>query len=267
MAINKKSILNTFGLAVMVVVIFALTRSYLTKPFALQMTLVSILVFAGYAIFAKRRGNPVLETSGFIYVLIATVLFLVGSTGWFFSPFFFALYLVAIISAFVFGMVVSFVFVITLVVLFSFNIGEVSLAYDFLVVLSLLTVIPVSSYLRKEYLRLREAQKKILVLESEGGNVSMGKIEEILANKVNNFAVNLRQPINDVKQLAYRLGKAEVKGEREKHQQRIIASSEEALRMLKGFEEETTGKKLLSTPDGELEIPSIATPVKKSVRV
>jgi len=72
-------------------------------------------------------------------------------------------------------------------------------------------------------------------------------VEQVLANKVNDFAVGLKQPVNDVKQMASRIldGKAD-KLEVE-YLKRIVASSEEALQMIKGFEQETTGKKLLSS--------------------
>ena len=138
-------------------------------------------------------------------------------------------------------------FIATLVGLFSFNIGEVDLAYDFLIVLSLLLIIPLSIYLRKQFLKLKEAQKDILVLNSDQKREFQNKLEEVLANKVNNFAVEIRQPINDIKQLSYKLEASQTKEDFEERKKRIIASSEGALRMLKDFEEEATGKKLLST--------------------
>ena len=236
------------GTILLTVGVFILTKNPLTSRFSLHFTLLSLLLFLVYIYRTKKQGKAVRETKTFFYLATVLILFLVASTGWFFSPFFFSLYLLAIFLTFVFPAPVSFGFVFTLVGLFSFNIGEIDLAYDFLVVLSLLTVLPLSFYLKREYLRLREAEKKILVLEKDGGGYE-NKVEEILANKVNNFAVNLRQPINDIKQLAHRLTKINQKEEAEKDRQRIIASSEQALRMLKDFEEEVTGKKLLSNPE------------------
>lgn len=148
---------------------------------------------------------------------------------------------------------VSIGFIVTLVALFSFNIGEVDLAYDFLIILSLLTTIPVGLFLRKEYLKLKESHKEILVLKHDQEQYK-NKLEEVLANTMNNFAVNLRQPLNDIKQLAYLMEKAKGKNE-DKDRERIIASSEEALRILKDFEEETTGKKLLTTLPGSIPEP------------
>lgn len=226
---------------------FALTKNPYTSPFKLQMLLFVILAFAFYRFSLSRRKIPVFGSSGFVYLFITLILFLVGATGWFFSPFFFTLYLLGITLALMYSPAVSISFIVTLVALFSFNVGEVDLAYDFLIILSLLLTIPVGLFLRKEYLKLKESSKEILVLQHEKQQYK-DEIEEVLANTMNNFAVNLRQPLNDIKQLAFRLEKVRNKSEEEKDRTRIIASSEDALRMLKDFEEETTGKKLLSTP-------------------
>lgn len=227
--------------------IFALTKNPFIGPFKLQLLLVSMLISALYGYKLAREGKVLSQTQSFIYLFIATALLLVGATGWFFSPFFFTLYLLGITLALMYSPMVSMGFIITLVVLFSFNIGEVDLAYDFLIILSLLTTIPVGLLLRREYLKLKEKTKEILVLQHEHEKYR-NELEEVLSNTMNNFAVSLRQPLNDIKLLAFRLEKVGNKTEEEKDRSRIIASSEEALRTLKKFEEETTGKKLLSTP-------------------
>lgn len=241
------------GVIAITVIVFILTKNPITSPFSLHMTLASLIVLLIYIYYIKKQGKAAKETKTFIFLVSLFILFLVSATGWFFSPFFFSLYLLTILLAFVFYPTISLSFVVTLVGLFSLNIGEVDLAYDFLVVLSLLTVIPLSFYLKKEYLRIKEGEKKILVLKKEG-KAPQGKVEEILSNKVNDFAVNLRQPINDIKQLAYRLSKVRTKETAEKNRERIIASSEEALRMLKNFEEKVTGKTLLITPEDESQL-------------
>lgn len=235
-------------LAVVITVgVFALTKNPLTGPFALQMTLISLLALLFYAYFIKKKGR-VVEIKSFVFLVMTFILFLVGSTGWFFSPFFFTLYLLAILFAFIFSPATASGFIASLVGLFSVNIGEVDLAYDFLIVLSLVATIPLVFYLRKEYLKLKESAKEILILEKEKKEYA-SKVKEILANKINQFATNIRQPINDARLLAQRLGKLKEKEKVEKNRQRIIASSEEALRVLKEFEEETTGEKLLTTPE------------------
>lgn len=223
---------------------YILTRNFFTAPFKLQLALASLVIFLVYVFSVKKRDSV------FFYLLTTFILFLVGATGWFFSPFFFTLYLTAIMMAFVFPPIISVGFVLALVGLFSFNIGEVDLSYDLLVVLSLLFTIPLSLYLRKEYLRLREKEKEILVLKEdkkEGKGQYGASIENILANKINNLTVNMEQPLNDIKGIAYLMGKHHASGETKKQIDRIITSSEEGLQMLKTFEKDVTSANLLST--------------------
>lgn len=233
-------------------VVYFLTKISPLSFFKLHFTLVSFLALIVYAFFLKKKGGDIMESPVFVYLLTASVLFLVASTGWFFSPFFFVLYLAAIFLAFIFSPGVLISFVLLLVILFSFNIGEVDLAYDFLIVLSLLTTIPLSLYLRKEYLRLKESEKKILVLEKEKQDNYQDIIQEVLANKVNNFSADMRQPINDTKQLAFYIQKHHKNQELNESLNKIIFSSEEALKILSDFEATTTGKKILATPKKEV---------------
>lgn len=228
------------------ILIFFVTKNPLTSGIKLYLSLLSILVFVVY--LASKRGEAVKDIKRFVYLLISVILLLVAATGWFFSPFFFSLYLLGILIAFIFSNTASVGFILSLVILFSFNIGDVDLAYDFLVVLSLITVLPLGYYLRKEYLHLRELEKDILVIKKEATSMQ-SQVEEVLANKITAFAVNMRQPINDIKQLTYQLEKKRGKKAIEISRERIITSSEEALRVLKEFEEQSTGEKVISTPE------------------
>lgn len=239
---------QVFSIIITTLIIFLLTKNPITAPFKLQLTLIVLIILGIYSYLLTKRGEVLSEHKPFLFLLITFVLLLVGSTGWFFSPFFFSLYLLAIFLAFAFSTVASLSFVVTLVTLFSFNIGEVDLAYDFLVVLSLLTVIPISLYIRKEYLRLKEAEKNILILEQDKVKFT-SKVEEILANKISNLAANLRQPINDLKLLGYRLPKVKGKEQLTRYSEKLITASEDALSLIRNFERESTGKELLSTPD------------------
>ncbi|OGD62087.1 hypothetical protein A2160_04615 [Candidatus Beckwithbacteria bacterium RBG_13_42_9] len=204
-----KAILLTSG---SIIAIFLVTKNPWTGRFSLQLTLTLLLGIIIYAYISRHQEDKAARSKNLLVLCSLLTVMLIATTGWFFSPFFFCLYLLGILLAFVFSPAVSLTYSITLVLLFSFNIGEVDLTYDFLVVLSLLMIFPLSLYLRKEYLRLK-------------------------LGKVSSFVVNLRQPINDTKQLAYQLNKTGAK-DKEKTVERIIASSEEALRILKEFERE-----------------------------
>ena len=237
---NLSKVLPAVFIIALILITFVLTKNPLTAAFKLQMSLLSILALIFYGFFLKRKEVHLASQKSFIYLMVATNLFLVGATGWFFSPFFFSLYLMTILLSFLLSPLVSFGFVATLIGLFSVNIGEVDLAYDFLVVLSLLITIPLSLYLRQEYLKLKEGQKDILILEDDKKFES--KVEQILSNKINNLAVALRQPVNDVKLMAYRLNK------KVKNRDRMITAAEEALRVIKQFEGQSTGKSPKATP-------------------
>ncbi len=243
----KNTYLNMLVFPIITIVTFFLTKNSVTKGLSLQLTLLLLLILLGYTFFIKGKDKAKDYSKSYIYLLTTFFLFLIGSTGWSFSPFFFVLYLLAVMIAFVFSMSISLAFVAVLVILFSFSIGEVDLAYDFMVVLSLVTVLPLSYFLRKEYIRLKQASKEILILE-EQKKAYQGKVEEILANRVNNFSVNIRQPINDAKQMAYMIKKTEKKSDVDATASKIIATADEALRFLKEFEEDVTGKRLLSSP-------------------
>lgn len=240
------SALKSIGIILLTLFIFFLTKNPTTAPFKLHFTLLSIVCLIVFAFFNQRTESDI-KSKIFVYLAVTTVLFLIGSTGWFFSPFFFALYLSVIALSFSVSLSVALAFAVTLVTIFAFNIGEVDPTYDFLVVLSLLTTIPLTIYLRKRYLKMQQAQKEILILKQEK-QAYIDKVDEVLSNVMTNFAVNLKQPINDIKQMAYRMNKLSRQKE-EQYRQRIISASDEALNNLNHFEEEATGHKLLTNSD------------------
>lgn len=228
--------------------LFIFTKNPLTGGLKLQLALLSILILIIDVIYLKSKAISLGSDSTFIYILTMTILSLVGATGWFFSPFFFSLYLIAFFLSFVFPSSVGIGFLMTLVVLFSFNIGEVDITYDFLTILSLLMVIPICLYLRKEYLKLRESQNEILILKTEHQKYQ-NMVTELLTNKITNFATNLRQQINDTKQFAFLLQRKHTASQKAKYIDGIKGSSQSALNDLKKFEEEVTGKELLQSPE------------------
>ncbi|HLD26454.1 MAG TPA: hypothetical protein VJB63_00635 [Patescibacteria group bacterium] len=236
-----RNILFTIGITL---IVYILTKNPITTFFKLQFALLGLLAVIIYGYFVVKKTGHIRTM---IMISAIFVLFLVAATGWFVSPFFFTLYLLAILLGFTFTPSTSVAFILTLTGLFSFDIGTIDIAYDYLTILSLLTVIPLTFYLRKEYLHLKEAEKEILVIRKDE-KVYQNKVEDLLANKVNDFAVNLRQPINDTKQLAFLIKKNATHESTIKDVDRIIASAEESLRMLQEFEEKVTGKRLLKSP-------------------
>ncbi len=218
--------------------VFILSRNTYTSAFNFYATLALIMVTMAYGSF---HSHKVFSAKRMGLLLLITVLYLVATSGWFFSPFFFLLYLASIGISFFYGQAAAMVFTFALVALFSLNIGEVDITYDFLVLLSLLSVLPLNIVLKKYFLSFKEQQKDILVLKRDGNKDSGSNVAELLANKVNNMSAYLREDINDIKQLAYAAQRLKTKEEQEKNNERIRISAEKALRLLNDFEQEVTG--------------------------
>lgn len=248
---------HTLSIIGITILVYLLNTVPFTKPFLLPLALAGIIGLIAYGYRQKQKGEQIGKTRNFIYLLTATVLLVVAATGWFFSPFFFALYLLALVLAFEFESSVSIGFIATLAALFSMNVGEVDIAYDFLVILSLIAFIPLTFYLRKEFIKLKEAKNEILVLRRKTSTLPSGIVEDVLLNKVHDFSATLRQPLNDIKQLTYRLVEHDTKNERKKLHDRVISCSEEALRTLKKFEDDTTGSISVSSRDKTQPSPGI----------
>ncbi len=175
------------------------------------------------------------------------VLTLVGSSGWFFSPFFFMLYLMAIALGFMYTPLVAVGFTLGLVVIFTSSIGEVSPTADFLTLLSLLSVIPITIVLRKSFLLVQQERKGILILESDEKNKDLSALDSVLTNQVNKIAIVLRQPITYIRQ-GLALLKADALTEEEYPEviMRMSNAADEVFTLIKEFEAGTTSNTLLS---------------------
>jgi hypothetical protein len=214
--------------------------SFLSK-FSLHMGVVLFLVAFGLS-FAKNVSQT-LKTV--IHSLI--ILFLVGGTGWFLSPFFFLLYLLPIYLGFLYVPMVAFSFLAAILIIFSSSVGEVDISFDIMTLLSLLLVIPLVIYLRKKFLVLRQTDKDILILHDESGIKDIGTIAGLLANKVTNLGVTVRQPLTFINQAA-KLLEDEDLTEKEATTliHRIHTTAAETLQHIRTFEGETSSNEVLS---------------------
>lgn len=241
---------ESLGIIGLTLLVYCFTVNTITKPFSFHLLLLTLLALI-LIYFLGIRGKPQVSNSLstlLVFTSTAAILLWVGMTGWFFSPFFWLLYLWGIALAFLLSNLASLAFVLVLMGTFIPNVGKIDTGFDILILVSLLTVIPLAYYLRQEYLRLKENEKKILILEKERKKFE-SKVEEILSNAVHNIAVELREPVNDIRQLADFIQHARTPQELEKNRQRILASSQAALSSLKEFEEGATGKRFLKTPE------------------
>ncbi len=146
---NIYKIPPAISLILTTIAVFILSNNPITAPSGLFFTLISLVSLLVHCYLKNKQGQKVTNTQTFVYLLVVFVLFLVASTGWFFSPFFYTLYLLSILISFTFTPRTSLAFTLTLIALLSLNIGQTNLTYDILVILSLLTVIPLNFYLKK----------------------------------------------------------------------------------------------------------------------
>lgn len=181
------------------------------------------------------------------------VLALVGSSGWFFSPFFFALYLTGIGLGFLYAPGVVVAFALSLIATFAFSIGEVNPTADFLVLLSLFSVIPVTIVLRKSFLLVQQERKGILILETDEKASGITSLDTILQNRVNRVGVLLRQPITYLRQALSLLREGKL-SEREYPEVlgRMEQAANECFTLVKEFERGATKNVFLREPPAGL---------------
>lgn len=223
-------------------IIFLITRNPITGPWRILLALLSLLWLIVDVFFLSKNNEK-----RKLFDIGMFGLFLVGATNWFYSPFFFVLYLLTIGITFVFSPAGGLGFAISLVLLFAFNIGEVDVAYDSLVLLSLIATFPVAMFLRKEYLKLQESAKKILVLEGKAKEANT-TVESLLSNVVTNTSAELRQPLINIKNYSHvLLSKRFGVGKVELYTKRIYESALTALKEINKFDEESTGKFIKSS--------------------
>lgn len=192
-----------------------------------------------------------------VVLWVLLVVSLVGSTGWFYSPFFFALYLSAVALGFIYTPSVAIVFTISLIILFAFSVGEVNVTYDFLTLLSLLSVIPLTLALRKSFLLVQQERKGILILEEEQKGTELTTLDAILANRINRIGILLRQPITYLKQGLAMLRDNNLNPTESKDVlDRMQHSSEELFTLVKQFEQGTTKNDLLNKTSSDNSQPS-----------
>lgn len=245
-----QQIIEGLILALLTLVVYLFTINPLTKAYSVY-ALILCLVFFGvlYLISLYKGDDHNWRLHGkllkiLLFTFITAILLWVGNTGWFLSPFFYLLYIVAISVAFLFSTSVTFSFVLVLIAILLPNLSDIQSRFDLVTVFSLLLIIPLSYFLSHVYLQLKEKEKKILILEHEKKEYK-SKVDELLGNRITKIGAELREPINDIKQLALYYPNLSSKKEREKYRERIVNSSEKALHLIDTFELETTGRAVL----------------------
>lgn len=186
-------------------------------------------------------------TSSIVYLLAGFIMTLVAITGWFHSPFAFTLYLLIIVQSFFFPAIVSIVQVTLLLVLVIFVPEIGSPSRDFLLVMSLLGIIPVTFYLREQYLNFKEAENSIIILKKSKKRYT-DTVEELVDNHIHRFGAKLREMLTNIKLQAYKIDAAVDLSKKKQIEHEIATETSRALKLLKDFEEDTTGSRVISNP-------------------
>lgn len=236
--------------------------AFTSLPGLNRLTPLLALVFV--AVLLALRFFPKVSRNVRLILWTLLVLSLVGSTGWFFSPFFFALYLLGIGLGFLYTPAVAVSFTLALIVLFASSIGEVSPTADFLTLLSLFSVIPITILLRTSFLLVQQEKKGILILEREDRETGITSLEAILRNQVNRLGILLRQPITYLRQGLALMEEGNLSGpEYQETLSRMIRSAEDVFTLVKEFESGTTKNVLMgrnaprSFSEGGRDIPGV----------
>lgn len=202
----------------------------------------SIFGFSYY--YWSRKKNITTKTNVLlVYIVSVTILFVVGLTDWFLSPFIYLLYLLAICYGFIFSPLVTVIFCLTLFGLFLPYTQLVPFWYSVIAFVSLFGIIPLTRYLQHQYLMVKESEKKVLILD-DGKNQFIDTADEYLHNKVSRVASQIRGQADDIRQLASYSSKLKKKYKSAAILDEIIELSNSLLKTVNDFEEKTTGRKI-----------------------
>lgn len=241
---NRSTVTKTVLFFILPLIVLAWTSTAFLSGFTLHVALVFILISTALG-FVKNQKFALLKNT--IHSMM--ILFLVGGTGWFLSPFFFLLYLLPMYLGFLYTPSIAFGFLAALLIIFSASVGEVDPSFDIFTLLSLLLVIPLLIYLRKKYLILRQTNKDILILQEESGIKDADTIGSLLSNRVTKLGVTVRQPLSFISQAATVLLEGDLSPkETTTYIKRIKTTATETLDYIRGFEGDTSANEVLKNP-------------------
>ena len=235
------------GIITLTIFVYFFTSLPVTQPFRFQLLYISLFGLISVTFIIERSKQIAHFTKAVMFLLTFFVLLVVGTTGWFHSPFAFTLYFLIIALSFVFQPSASIGLVGTLFILVLIALPQGDPTHNFLTILSLLTIIPITFYVREQFLQLKEAENAILILRNNKHRYE-DEIEEVMDNTISRFAAIQRAHLNTIKQLLHRF---DIKGKEENKriQKMLEETTEQSLSGLREFEEEATGEKLVTTPE------------------
>jgi hypothetical protein len=167
------------------------------------------------------------------------LLVLVQNTGWFFSPLLFILYLATVAICLLFSFLPAGLFLVSLAFLFSSYIDRTSSTYDIVRIGAMFTSLPLSFIFSREFLRLKESEKQIIILKDEREHYK-SELERLQKNKLVWNDLMLRQSLATARNfvLYWDSNSAGLPPKLQRDLKRVSNKLDEALHFIKQFEEQ-----------------------------
>ncbi len=183
---------------------------------------------------------------GFFGIVIFMLLLLVQNTGWFFSPLLFLLYLAVLVIVLIFSFWAGAFFLISLTVLFLSYIDQSTPWYDYVRIAAFFTALPLSVVFSSEFLRLKENEKKILILQKESVGYK-SELQRLQRNRLIWNDVLLRQSLATARNFAlyWDSNSSGLPPKLQRDLKRIGRKLDEALEDIKKFEKKTVDETYL----------------------
>lgn len=199
------------------------------------------------AVIVNHKGEKdELLNRAFFGVVIIMMLILVQNTGWFFSPLLFLLYLATIVTVLLYSFWAGVFFLGSLAVLFFSYIDQNTPWYDYVRIAAFFTALPLSVVFSSEFLRLKESERKILILQQESVGVK-GELERLKRNRLIWNDVLLRQSLATARNFAlyWDSNSSGLPPKLQRDLKRMGKKLDEALDNIKKFEEKTVDETYL----------------------
>lgn len=221
-----------------------------TAPFTFQLIGVLVVLYLLYHYFFERaallkKESNVLNTKSFI--LCAIIILFVSVTGGINSPFFFLLYFLTIGVSLLLHPLVSVVLVLSLLAYFvpelyaSDYLNYDPLKFNIIRLGSLFMIIPLAIFFAKEYLKVQEQDKKIMIFK-DTQKLYKSELDKI-KNSISSLTfLKIKSSLSNVKSYSYILlkgGGKELTSKQESHLKKIYESNEQALKLLESYEKST----------------------------
>jgi hypothetical protein len=206
---------------------------------------VVVTMIMTFVIEYTREKNELLNRI-FFSMVVFMMLILVQNTGWFYSPFLFVLFLTTVACVLLYSFWAGAFFLGSISVLFLSYVDRTTPWYDYVRILSFFTALPLSVVFSSEFLRLKQNDKKILILEEESA-VNKGELERLRRNRLIWNDVLLRQSLATARNfvLYWDGNSSGLPPKLQRDLKRTARKLDEALENIKKFEKKTVDETYL----------------------